>query len=276
MKTNQWSSVIVLSLAASTSVAQSYQADVSASYSRSSQDQLAFDPESKEVSGRWFFNAVDTADHPLAEAAFLERSSSAALSFANIDLLVGSAGLDADGNFVPYQIKGTAERLKGEISYYVPNTFIYMEAEYYVMKSSVPEFNFSDSTNSWGATLGVAPLPGLLILTRYFDASHYRFNVETQYVTKLIGGRAVRLEANYFNGELRDRISVGADYYFDRTWSVGGWLNTSSDTGVRLNTSDNGVGLRTRKFMGDRFSVAGSIYKFGSFRNYSVDASLRI
>lgn len=273
MRMNKWSAVFILTLTASATGAQSYQAEVDAGYMRSSSDNFPFDLDTMAISGRWYFNAVDAHNHPLAEAAFLARASGVSLTYADYDSLVGI--VSGDETNAIRQVKGSWKVLAAEVNYYVPNTHLYIEAGYFVSEQSVPGYDSGSRTNSWGAALGLAPADGLLILTRYTDDSGYRFNIESQYVAKLSGENAVRIEASFYDGEQEDYVSIGADYYFDRTWSVGSWVNASADAGLRINTSDNGFGLRTRKFIGEVFSVSVDAYKFDSLYQYGLDFSLR-
>lgn len=187
MINNKWSAALVLSMVASAAGAQSYQAELDGAFERLSSDIRPFDMDTKDVSGRWYFESVDTANHPLAEAAFLQRSSSVSLTYQDMDVIVGTATFDDEENLIPHQIKGSWKLLSGEVNYYVPNTILYLEADYRYGKSA---FRSGPSFTDWGAALGIAPMAGLLILTRYSDDIDYRFNVETQYVTQLSGARS--------------------------------------------------------------------------------------
>src|SRR5690606_34775585 len=100
-----------------------------------------------------------------------------------------------------------------------------------------------------------------------WDEAGYDPNIQAQYVVKLSEENALRLEAGYYGFDVgEDLITIGGDYYFDRTWSVGGWIQDSFDTGL---------GLRTRKFFTDTFSVAGEYYEIDSLKRYGISASLR-
>lgn len=173
-------------------------------------------------------------------------------------------------------MKGSSQSALAEVRFYVPDTIFYLEAELLFTESSAPGLEAENTDNVWRGALGLASVDGLLFLTRYSDDQDYRFNIETQYVTELPGGSAVRLEASYYDFDQSDFISVGGDYYLDRSWSVGAWLVTSSDVGLRLDTSDNGFGIRTKKFFRDSFGISVELYEFDAVRLLDLTASMRL
>lgn len=148
----------------------------------------------------------------------MERSSSLSLTASDWDTITGT-----NSNSMPERVRGSAKEVVGGLSYYFPGTIIYLEADYIYRRFSTSGIDAGASDNGWGAALGIAPIDGLLVLTRHWNGSDYRYNIETQYVTQLPGGKAIRLEAGFYDWEESNSVTIGGDYYFNRTWSLGGW-----------------------------------------------------
>lgn len=263
MNIKQLAVIMPLTLMVNTGWAQAYQTEVTGSFKRHTSD-YDVDTDFKSVSGQWFFEKVDNSRHPLAEAAFLERASSISFAYETVDAWMG-ANQETNGIF-GFQQRGTVEILTGKIEHYVPDTMLYVGAMYNYRRLDTYGYDMP-SDNDWGATIGLVPINGLLILTEYWDEAGYDPNIQAQYVVKLSEENAIRLEAGYHDVDVGDdRVTIGGDYYFDRTWSVGGWIENSFDTGV---------GLRTRKFFTDTFSVTADYYELDSYKSYGISASLR-
>ncbi len=219
----------------------------------------------RSISANWYFEEVDTGSHPLAEAAFLERKSSINLEFSNVDSLTGVVGVDPETGVSSFwQELHTHHFLSGSIDYYVPNTILYLGATYKYNRLGSDQDHFS---NTWGAIVGVTPLEGLLISTEYWEKAGYTANIQAQYVKPLAGENAIRLEGSYYDGDGdEDTLEVGADFYFDRSWSAGV---------VAVDYSDTSVGLRTRKFFTESLSVAVEYFDIERLYKYQLSASFR-
>ncbi len=167
-------------------LADSYQAEIGADYTDVDGGDGAFG-----IHGEFHFNPVQTRNHPLAEAAFLEQSSNVYAA--------------ADNDFDVLTVGGEM---------YVPDTMFYAGA-----RVARTDFNGSDDTTLY-ATLGLTPVDGLLVTTEFNDDG-YDANVQAKYVTALGGGNYVNLEGEYRDSDFDDYLSLGADFYFTRTLSVG-------------------------------------------------------
>jgi hypothetical protein len=179
------------------------------------------------VAGTYYFSPVVTDGRPLAEAAFLGRSSFVEAGAVRSEL--GDEKIDIFG---------------AGIGYYLPDTIFYGELNY----TYVEDFN-GDQDRLSGA-LGVAPIDGLLVTT-YFDEDGWDPNANAKYVGKL--PNAHWYAASVDLAEVDDDVVWGAsfDYYFDTTFSAG--LGLTEDSTI----------LRAEKFFTPNFS-AGAQFEFGN------------
>lgn len=207
------------------------------------------------ILGEWHFAPVETAGHPLAEAAFLERSGSLSVIHAISEF----DWVDADATVF-------------NLGYYIPNTMLFVGATH--QRSSVDAGNFSFSENDWGLTFGVAPIEGLLISTEYMDEPGYNFNLTAKYLRKLAGDTAVNFDVSFIKGEEdelfgedgEDQKSFAVDYYLNQKVSIGTVISHSYDTEF---------GLRTQAFFTDAFYVGAEYVTASSESVVTLVAGLR-
>lgn len=227
-----------------TAAAADYQGEVGVAYHD-------FDgAEALEFSGEYHFQPVSTASHPLAEAAFLERSNNVSLRHTRRE-----AG--------PTDTNSTT----AQVEFYIPQAMLYV-APIYTHQSS-KSGGFSSSDNDWGVTIGVTPMEGFRVTTTYFDDADYELNLEAKYVLGLANDTAVNMEFGYADAPdsgMSDTVSAAADYYFDRTFSVGAHIVDAEDTFY---------GVRTRKFFTETFSALAEITKADDDTHWKIGASLR-
>jgi hypothetical protein len=223
---------ILLASGSSLAMAQSYQAEVGAGYT-------VWDGADNMFSlyGEYHFAPVNVgATNPLAEAAFLNRSSN-----------VFARG-DDDLDF-----------LQAGVEFFVPNTM------FYVRGAVTSDRRFDDTDNGWFAQLGVMPIDGLL-LTTTVDDDDYDLNVQVKYVTNLGGGNFLNLEAEVVDTDDDTLLTLGADFYFDRTLSVG------------VQYADRGFDeftIRARKFFNNELSAAISYTDSDVIDRFTVDVAFR-
>ncbi|ROQ20992.1 putative porin [Marinimicrobium koreense] len=230
MKIKSLALATAFSLTSGLAMANSYQAEVGASYTDVENGDGVFG-----MYGEFHFSPVQTRNHPLAEAAFLERSSNVYAA--------------ADDDF-------DALTVGGEL--YVPDTMFYVGGRVTRVDNAA-----GDETTAY-ATLGLTPVDGLLVTTE-FSEDGYDANISAKYVTSLGGGNFVNLEGTYQDTDFDDDIlSLGADFYFDRTWSVG--------AGYTDFLGDDQFTLRTEKFFTNEISgrlsftdsdAAGNVFTIG-------------
>ncbi len=224
-------------LTSSLAMANTYNGEVSLEYADFDNDLTAI-----SLQGVYHFTPVDTANKPLAEAAFLERRS-----FVN----AGHTEFDFDG--------GSSDAQNIGFGFYIPSTIFYVGAQYVKMEDE----------NDTVVTLGITPIDGLLVSTSHSEeAEDYEANIAAKYVSKLAGDTAINLEAGFAQGpdDEEDTLSLAADYYFTSFFSVGATLEDQEESAY---------GLRTRYFFNDNFSLNAQIVSADEADAYSIGAAFR-
>ncbi|WP_062061159.1 putative porin [Cellvibrio sp. OA-2007] len=250
-------------------VAATYQSELSASY-----EDIDVTGDSEEgyfvgLKGTYYFSPVDTKNHPLAEAAFIEKASNVYIDLANYEFKESGDRLD-----IYHRVLG--------VDFYVPNTIFYVGAgvNQYKSKYSLPSDESFDAVSfsskwdsSWYIKAGVAPVTGLLVWSEFeedVDVSE-QWNINGKYVIPLSGEQALNIEASYEYQDIyssSDTITMAADYYFDRHLSLGaGFVNSSYD-GNEFNHSETTTDyfVRARNFFTDKASLELSYYD-GDYEN---------
>lgn len=235
----------LLSALAITGTAHAYQAEIGGSAGLIDPDHGS-SSASFGVDGTYYFNPVQTRNAPLAEAAFLDRASNVKAHY-NYD----EVGDDERHNY------GVAAE------YFVPNSDLYVSGQ--VGRDDLSFKNGNDfDTTTYAAEVGYLPAPGLLIaagVKGYDNDVHDGVDptLRAKYVTTLASGNDINVEAGAAFGDL-DEWNLAADYYFDKTFSVGvdyydNDLNENSEFGVNA-----------RKFFTPQVSLEGRV-GFGEVGN---------
>lgn len=241
-------------LTAPFALAATYQSEISAAYA-----DIDVSNDSEEgyfvgLEGTYYFSPVDTKNHPLAEAAFIEKASNLYIGLGNFEFKEAGDRLDI------YQ------RSIG-VDFYIPNTMFYLGAGVNEIKSKYTwpaEGNFAGGTDSskwdstWFVKAGVAPVTGLLVWTEFtedIDVSD-QWNINGKYVIPLSGEQALNIEASYEKSDIsyaEDTITGTVDYYLDRNLSLGaGFVNVSYNSDEDSTTD---YFVRARNFFTDNISA---------------------
>jgi len=208
--------------------ADEYRAQLDLTYDRLDFDRpLVPDGDALGVAATYFFSPVVTDDRPLAEAAFLGRSS-----------FVGAGAVRSELGDEKIDIFGAG------IGYYLPNTIFYGELNY------TYSHDFGGDQDRVSGALGLAPIDGLLVTTR-FDEDGWDPNASAKYVGKLPNAHwyAATIDLAEFDDDLV--WAAFFDYYFDPTFSAG------------LGLAENVTTLRAEKFFTPSFSV-GARFDLGN------------
>lgn len=275
-------SAIALLLATDISIAQTYRSEISLDYLRRDREALP-DSESDtwRVSGTYYFSPVNTASHPLAEAAFLEKASNLSVSYLHEEWDYS----DTYGSF-RYETSVTEEDLNADIELFIPNTMFYVAAGmtrdeskyrttvFYMeddLNPGVETDTETDGDNSWHGSLGVTPIDGLLIWSDFYEDVDLdeHWNLNAKYVTDW-NGNAINIEGGYNDYDGDYSIYVVSDYYLDRTFSVGTGVSY-----IDADDSDNSYILRTRKFFTDRFSIHANYISSDFIDTYNIGIDVR-
>jgi hypothetical protein len=257
-------------LTAPFALAATYQSEISAAYA-----DIDTNDDPKEgyfigLEGKYYFAPVDTKNHPLAEAAFMEKAGNVYVNLGNYEIKEAVDRLDI------YQ------RTLG-VDFYIPNTMFYLGAginEYKSKYSWPAEGSFESGSDSskwdstWFVKAGIAPVTGLLVWTEFtedVDVSD-AWNINGKYVIPLSGEQALNVEASYEKSDISytdDIITGSVDYYLDRHLSLGaGFINSSFDS-TNDNESSTDYFIRARNFFTDNVSVELS-YTDGDYESSLV------
>lgn len=192
-----------------------------------------------DLNGTYYFNPVQDKNAPLAEAAFVNRASNVSVG-ANF----------ADRGNVDDNTYGAG------VEYFVPNSDFYLGGNISQNEVSVDGSNRDFDTTYYAAEVGYLPVPNLLVAV---GVKGYDNDVDdgvdptirAKYVTQL-GGKDVNLEAGASFGDL-DEFNLAADYYLDKTFSVGADYYTNDIT------DQSEFGVKARKFVNQQTSLEGRI-----------------
>jgi hypothetical protein len=207
-------------------LAQDYQVELEASYTDINPD-VGQGDSALAFGGTYHLNRVKTAGVPLAEAAFLGRSSNLSAGYATFD------DADVDGFAVGGEFYATQLYLRGAYS-----------------MTDVAGVDVDGIEARIGLMLGEGLRLAAGINRTDVDAPNTDATndtvLEAKYVSKMAGGTAVNLEAALvFVDDNDDTVALGVlgDYYFSPTTSVGLRLSTT-DGDQAGNTTDFGIGAR--------------------------------
>lgn len=238
MKLKTLVATMALTCASSVALAQNYNFEVGVNYTDIDRDVGGSD-DAFGVYGKYYFQEVRPGNNPLAEAAFINRSSNAYVNGRD-DLDVVNAGVE----------------------FYIPDTIFYGAAE--IQRQ---DYDGQSTENDWGVRLGLTPLAGLRVWTEYWDEPGYDANIHAKYVVPLGGGNFVNVEGGYSDYDANDVFYVAGDFYFDRTFSAG--------AGYTDNDYEDGFMLRARKFFTPEISGQLEFTKWDSADVITVGASFR-
>lgn len=235
-----------------------YRGEVEVGYGEHNQG--ALDNDHYNIQGRFYFEDVNTRNHPLAEAAFLEQSSYVELGYKDI---TGKDGL----------YKQDSDSFNGEVTFYIPNTLFMVGAGYTEFESK-NSLGVRVKDNYWTAKVGIAPVDGLLVWTNFIEDIDYSdsVNIHAKYVTPLSEGTALNIEGSVEKIFEDRRYSVAGDYYFDRNLSLGlGYAILDQDVGSNRDQYE----VRARNFFTDKFNVSVAYVNDDGDDGFRLGAALR-
>lgn len=260
MKTKLLPAIIAAAgfLSAPFALAATFQSELSAGYADIDINDSDADGSAVALEGKYYFSPVNTANHPLAEAAFIEKSS-------NVYVNLGTGEFKGSGSKLDIYTREIG------VDFYIPNSIFYLGLGAEEVKAKTSPGASSGWESSWSVKAGVAPITGLLVWSEFVedvDVSD-QWNINGKYVLPLAGEQALNLEASYEKSKLGfadNTISMAADYYIDRNLSIGaGFTNTSYDSAIN-SSADTDYFVRARNFFTDKASLELS-YVDGEFEN---------
>lgn len=270
-------------------LAETYQTELNAGLTNT-QHPFSDNTDSWLLSGTYYFNSVDVKDHPLAEAAFLERSGNLKLMYIyeqrDVDVTVGAyiPSSDPFASSSPFTTVSEAHQTNGiagaTIEVYVPDTIFYVSASYEQLryKLHIPQkgifqaFDESYISNGWSANLGITPVAGLRVWSEFYEDQDVKddWNLQAKYVMEW-NGNAINIEGGYqHQKDFTDIYSLGSDFYFDRSFSVGATCDYNGGT------NRNAYGIRSRKFFSENVSLQASYTQSKQADIYNIGVAWRI
>jgi hypothetical protein len=304
--------VSAISLAFSShAMAESYQFEGNTHYANTKYDYFKrYDADMASISGVYYFSPVKTDNHPLQEAAFLEKNSSLSLAYLSSKLSYDYYYDDSLYNIESHDTSKYSAAILAVDSYLLDG-FLYMggfiardemkDANYSkVIYKTTPNLNHSGTTeeketeNSWRVNVGLAPINGLLVWSEFqkdIDVND-SWNVNAKYVMEF-DGSAFNVQAGYGYNSSASLIPVTiypANMKLNFTGMDEDKLITSYILGDYYfdNTFSLGLGainnnannddvymVRARKFFTESFSAQAAYIKDTDVDNYSVGISLR-
>lgn len=265
----------VFGYAANAAAQDTYRGEVSAAYVTIEQENDDFEMDIYGASLDYYFTEVATQEHPLAEAAFLERAGN-----VNITAATG----DVDANFLLSE--GDLTMFSAAVNYFQPNSPFFAGLEYSDTKlDDFAPTDIDSETEEIGVSLGYFPAKNLLVAFRYSQAEEEvkiailpfpvdkttdfdNYEIRAKYVNELGGGAAFNLEGGIEIKEfdVKDNTStltddgsnttgfVSGDYYINNSLSLGGGLEVNS--GDDESAEGDTFIFRVRNFFTPRFSAA--------------------
>jgi hypothetical protein len=176
--------------------------------------------------GTYYLEPVGTDGLPLAEAAFLNRSS----------FVRGAAVRSEIGD-------GKIDIFSASLGYYVPDTIFFGRLGVYYAD------DFAGDQTNFNGSFGITPIDGMLLFTN-FDEDGWDPNVTAKYVGKMANTHYYSITASAVDPDAGDtNVSLDFDYYLDDTFSVGAGYGSASDD----------FALRAQKFFTPSFAVGGHV-----------------
>lgn len=221
-------SLLALTLAggALPALADDYRAEVTLFGDRAEPDGNAPHVDQFAAVGAYYLEPVRTDGLPLAEAAFLNRSS----------FVRGAAMRSEIGN-------EKIDIFSASLGYYMPDTIFFGR-----LGVSYAD-DFDGDQTKFNGSFGITPLDGLLLLTN-FDEDGWDPNVTAKYVGKMANAHYYSITASAVDPDHGDtNVSLDFDYYLDNTFSVGAGYGSASDD----------FSVRVQKFFTPSFAVGGHV-----------------
>ena len=247
---------LVAAMAATGAQAGSYQTEVGGAYLKQNGDFV--DATGMVVGGTYALKPIDTSKGPLAEAAFLNPTStaSAAIVKISIDAFGGTAdgtvselGFDYVDNNLPVLLGATFSKGSGDIG---DSTGYGLKAGYYATPTLLVGASYgSDKTDDTGT---VDTETTLAVTAKWLNTGAMTYAVEGGYTSEKSSGDS---------GDSSDSsIGLGATYYLDGTLGLGASFSKAS--GDTKTDEGSTVGVHVSKYF------AGNVGVFLGYDKFSV------
>jgi hypothetical protein len=274
MRFTRFAALLALALLTQAAFSQNYRTEITTDFS-STDSEFIDEDKGGRIAATYYFSPVEIRNHPLAEAAFLEKASN-----IKVDYVYSKSKENDIFEDISYRRTTTSHDVTGKADFYIPNSIFYVGAgivrekdTYKIEFTSGSETYTSDITetdNLWFGSLGLTPIQGLLIWSDFYEDVDLddHWNLNAKYVTD-IAQKTVNIETSY-----RDYIdyysaSLIGDLYFNRTFSVG--LGYSY---IDVEDIDSYI-FRSRKFFTDTVSIHAAFLNSDYSDTYNIGVDVR-
>ncbi|NAR47407.1 putative porin [Acinetobacter haemolyticus] len=266
--------------------ANAYQAESTIAYEHIDMD--GGKTNSAAISGKFYFNPIQTRSAPLAEAAFLDKASSIGGGYSYSKLKD-----DEDFGDLQFNILGI------ETEIFIPDSQFYISGALHRtnVKATINGLgSASENGNGYEFEVGFLPINGLLLAVGVADLSEslnpvkvakYGFitnlnnaaivsgeeddtavSLRAKYVTQL-GGYYTNFEAQSYIGD-ETTYRLAADLYLDPTLSVG--ISIADST---ADESDSIFSIRAQKFFTPQVAVSVGYTTIDGANSYGINGTFR-
>lgn len=266
-----------LALTAITTSSFAFQAQIDGDFTYFDFDNDAIDTAGQfDLKGTYYLAPVLNKNGPLNEAAFLSHSSNVygkyTYNYVDTDTFY-----DEDGK---NSAKVDIHNFNAGIEYFYEQFYVNGELGYNKTKTKITidsnKYKNDYNATTYRALVGFMPLENLLLAVGV-DGFNGDLDDETNFALKAkfvtpVGqaGQFINLEADGSFGDT-DNITVGADYYLNKAFSVGAAYNRKDD-------GDDAVdffSIRTKYFLNDAFAMGGAIGFGDDIKTFNVNATYR-
>lgn len=245
-----------------------YRAEVSGIYTRTDYE-WGGRALATAVAGEIFFAPVKTANHPFAEAAFLEKIGSASLSAGTYD-------------YKSFPLKGDGPYYQAYLNYTSPDFPLVLEAILGTASVDYEDSSYSADSDYYSIAIGKYLSYGLLSTIGYYQrnttstfmtsptekSKDHVYFFSTKYVRETEGGTGVNVEADLTRYQFANddetgndyTISLAGDYYFTRSLSAG--LGFASAIAVDKFDDGKTYSANIRAFITPRLSLQAIYDRF--------------
>jgi hypothetical protein len=284
MKSKLLSTIIAgFSLAAApVAFSSAYQSEISATYSEIDLENSSSDLNNFTLGGTYYFSPVDTANRPLAEAAFLQKANNVYLNGVYSRYKEHDSGFNSSDKTTVYGRQIGAD-------FYIPNSIFYLGAgitdvktKYQWKDNGVSSSETDDWDSQWYIRAGITPIDGLQVWSEFYEDVDISdsWNINAKYVMPVgTAGQWLNLEASYEdsdwdNGDAQT-LFLAADYYLDSHLSVGGGVTHYAYDEDNFNSNENEYFIRANQYFTDNIGVNIS-YADGDYESrWELGATIR-
>ncbi|OTG64224.1 putative porin [Acinetobacter silvestris] len=281
---------LALTTIASSSFAYNAQLDGGITYFNNNDHMTDFQGQF-DLKGTYYFEAVQSKEAPLNEAAFLSHSSNvyAQYNYNEWKSKEYIISLEDQGSLYPLakvKDESNIHHFIGGLEYFYEQFYFDAAIGFGQVKDKT-EVKGSDKSDSYQhdydvttyrALVGFMPINNLLLAVGVDgyqgnddQDNETNFAVKAKYVMPIgQAGQYLNLDANGTFGDMNNAV-IGADYYFNKIFSLGGAFYLNDD-----DVSDyNFIAVRTKYFFNPNLAVGGEFGFSGDLQTFNVNATYR-